>query len=301
MAPTLTAPSAGSTATSTASTPEKYPFFPDNIEFWFEAKRAFGAASYGSSEFGEVMASLNRITSGDYESWYNEWNATAERISAEADAQLAAGHRVSARDGYLRAANYFRTSEFFLHGNHEDPRIYSAYKKSIRAYKLSASSLTRLFFRWRFLTRTRLYPATSIVSTNRTPSVRSLFSTRASMGQQKKCTAKAHGLVSSVAGMSWSSTAQASTGRFIVSACLFVRIGRRSSPRWLTSHSLCLALIRKRLPLWASALGAISHRVPQLLRSESRPLSPTTESTISASLSWHPFHRISGTPCRLHW
>jgi pimeloyl-ACP methyl ester carboxylesterase len=139
MTPALTAPSAGSKATATASTPEKYPFFPDNIEFWFEAKRAFGAASYGSSEFGEVMASLNRITSGDYDGWYNEWDATAERISAEADAQLAAGHRVSARDGYLRAANYFRTSEFFLHGNHEDPRIYSAYNKSIRAYKLSAS------------------------------------------------------------------------------------------------------------------------------------------------------------------
>src|ERR1700678_3920241 len=139
MSPTMTAPSAGSKTPPTASAPEKYPFFPDNIEYWFEAKRAFGAASYGASEFGEVMASLNRITSSDYEGWYNEWNATAERTSAEADAQLAAGHRVSARDGYLRAANYFRTSEFFLHGNHEDPRIYSAYKKSIRAYKLSAS------------------------------------------------------------------------------------------------------------------------------------------------------------------
>ncbi|HEY6341196.1 MAG TPA: alpha/beta hydrolase [Bryobacteraceae bacterium] len=43
---------------------------------------------------------------------------------------------MSARDGYLRAAHYFRNSEFFLHRNHEDPRIYSAYKKSINAYKL---------------------------------------------------------------------------------------------------------------------------------------------------------------------
>src|ERR1700744_2730769 len=137
MTATLAAPSAGSTDPATASTPEKYPFFPDNVEYWFEAKRAFGAASYGSSEFGEVMASLNRITSGDYESWYNEWNATAERVSAEADAQLAAGHRVSARDASLRPANSFRPSEFFLHGNHKAPRIYSAYKKSIRAYKLS--------------------------------------------------------------------------------------------------------------------------------------------------------------------
>jgi len=91
MSQTLTAPSTESTTTATASTPEKYPFFPDNAEYWFEAKRAFGAASYGSSEFGEVMASLNRIRSGDDEGWYNEWNATAKRISAEADAQLAAG------------------------------------------------------------------------------------------------------------------------------------------------------------------------------------------------------------------
>ena len=81
MSQTLTAPSAGSKAIATPSTPAKYPFFPDNIEFWFEAKRAFGASSYGASEFGEVMATLTRITSGDYDGWYNEWNATAERVS----------------------------------------------------------------------------------------------------------------------------------------------------------------------------------------------------------------------------
>src|ERR1700755_30839 len=101
----------------------RYPFFPDNIQFWYETKRAFGASSYGASEFGEVMATVNRITSGDDNGWDNEWNATAERVFAEAEAQRAAGHRVSARDGYLRASNYYRTSEFFLHGNHEHPRI----------------------------------------------------------------------------------------------------------------------------------------------------------------------------------
>ena len=113
----------------------KSPFFPENVQFWFETKRAFGASSYGASEFGEVMATVNRITSGDNDSWYNEWNATAERVFAEAEAQLAAGHRISARDSYLRATTYFRGSEFFLHGNPEDLRIYSAYKKSIQAYR----------------------------------------------------------------------------------------------------------------------------------------------------------------------
>jgi hypothetical protein len=42
----------------------KYPFFPDNIQFWYETKRSFGASSYGASEFGEVMATVNRIASG---------------------------------------------------------------------------------------------------------------------------------------------------------------------------------------------------------------------------------------------
>jgi hypothetical protein len=40
----------------TLMTESKPPFFPDNIQFWYETKRAFGAGSYGGSEFGEVMA-----------------------------------------------------------------------------------------------------------------------------------------------------------------------------------------------------------------------------------------------------
>ncbi len=87
------------------------------------------------------MATVQRIPSGDDEAWYNEWNATAERSSLKLDAQHAAGHLVSARDGYLRASHYFRNSEFFIHANHEDPRIYSAYKKSIAAYHLGCPLL----------------------------------------------------------------------------------------------------------------------------------------------------------------
>jgi dienelactone hydrolase len=117
----------------------KPPFFPDNIQFWYETQRAFGTGSYGGSEFGEVLATVSRIVSGDAASWYAEWNATAERVSKEAESQLARGHRISARDGFLRAATYYRTSEFFLHGNPDDPRIDSAYEKSVAAYKASAA------------------------------------------------------------------------------------------------------------------------------------------------------------------
>jgi hypothetical protein len=294
MSQTLAAPSAESTATAAASTPEKYPFFPDNIEYWFEAKRAFGAASYGSSEFGEVMASLSRITSGDDEGWYNEWNATAERISAEDDAQLAAGHRVSARDCYLRAANYFRTSEFFLHGNYEDPRIYSAYKKSIRAYKLSAS-----LFDPPILPVEIPYENTTLPGyfhrVDASDTKRPLLILHTGFDGSAE---EMHG-EGARAGVErgWNVLAFDGPGQY--GPIHRERLPFR--PDWekvvtpvLTSRSRCLALIRKRLLLWASALGAISHHVPQLSRSESRPLSPTTESSISASLSWRPFPLING-------
>ncbi len=127
------------TAGAGSSGGPKTPFFPDNIQFWYETQRAFGTSSYGGSEFGEVLATVSRIVSGDAASWYAEWNATAERVSHEAESQLTRGHRISARDGFLRAATYYRTSEFFLHGNPDDPRIYSAYEKSVAAYKASAA------------------------------------------------------------------------------------------------------------------------------------------------------------------
>ncbi len=59
-------------------------------------------------------------------------------MAGEAAGQLARGHRISARDGFLRAATYHRTSEFFLHGNPHDPRITSAYERSIECYKACA-------------------------------------------------------------------------------------------------------------------------------------------------------------------
>jgi hypothetical protein len=120
---------------STESVATASPLFPDNLQFWYETKRAFGSAIYGGSEFAEVLATVSRITSGDFDSWYDEWTTTADRVATEARQQLARGHRISARDSFLRATTYYRTSEFFLHANPDDPRIYGAYHKSIACYK----------------------------------------------------------------------------------------------------------------------------------------------------------------------
>jgi pimeloyl-ACP methyl ester carboxylesterase len=125
-------------APAPAAKAEKSLLFPDDAQFWFETQRAFGAAEYGGALFGEVLSTSARIEAGDYDSWYQAWNDTADRVAREAADQLSRGRRVSARDGYLRASNYYRTSEFFLHERPDDPRIARAYQRSVECYKICA-------------------------------------------------------------------------------------------------------------------------------------------------------------------
>ena len=116
--------------------------FPNNIQFWYETLRSMSHIAYGGADFGEVVSTGERITEGDYASWYTEWLATADRVSGEAEKALAAGHRVSARDGFLRASNYYRSAEFFLHGHPCDPRHDHAYDRSVACFRAAAALFT---------------------------------------------------------------------------------------------------------------------------------------------------------------
>ena len=106
--------------------------------FAFEFVRNLGFTYYGGADIGEMMATAQRIKEGDVESWFQEWNALARRVNARADADLTAGHLTSARESYLRASTYFRTAEFYLHENAEDPRILTASRASQKAYAEAA-------------------------------------------------------------------------------------------------------------------------------------------------------------------
>ena len=79
----------------------------------FEALRTAGAAPYDGADLGEVLATTRLIREGDLKDWLSAWRATAERVHQLARTSLAAGHRVSARQAFLRASNYYRTAEFF--------------------------------------------------------------------------------------------------------------------------------------------------------------------------------------------
>ncbi|MER8188640.1 alpha/beta fold hydrolase [Kitasatospora sp. NPDC094015] len=116
--------------------------FPNNTQFWYETLRSMSHIAYGGADFGEVVATGERIVEGDYDSWHTEWLATADRVAEEAERALKAGHKVSARDGFLRASNYYRSAEFFLHGNPCDPRHDHAYDRSVACFRAAAALFT---------------------------------------------------------------------------------------------------------------------------------------------------------------
>jgi alpha-beta hydrolase superfamily lysophospholipase len=106
----------------------------DDPQFSFQMLRALGSSVYGGSDIGECLSTGYRITEGDFESWYSEWNGTAERLHAFADECMEAGHNVSAREAYLRASNYYRLAEFYLHGDPSDPRIKELSDRSLDCF-----------------------------------------------------------------------------------------------------------------------------------------------------------------------
>jgi len=100
--------------------------------FEFELRGALGAAQYRLTDAGEVLSTAARIADGDFDSWFDEWTATAGRVSAIAEAAEAAGHRVSARDAWLRASQYNSMAFFYVLGT-RDPSRGPASFRALRA------------------------------------------------------------------------------------------------------------------------------------------------------------------------
>lgn len=113
--------------------------------FNFQFIRTLSTAVAQMADINECFSTAQQIENGNIESWYKHWYVTAERIHSLAIQALNEGHSISAQSAFLRASNYYRTSEFYLHGNPRDPRICDISKKSrncfIKAIGLMKTSI----------------------------------------------------------------------------------------------------------------------------------------------------------------
>ncbi len=81
-------------------------FAANDMDFVFQWM--MGSAVHGGAGIGESFHAASRIKDGDPDSWGREWTALAGRVRARAEGMARAGHTVSARETFLRAAIYYR-------------------------------------------------------------------------------------------------------------------------------------------------------------------------------------------------
>ena len=117
-------------------------FFKDQA-FSFELLRAASYAGYQGAEIGECLATAAKIEEGNFESWFQEWKKTADRTYETATDCFNKHHKVSAREAFLRAHNYYRTGEFFLDGT--DERRMENFDKSVESFEKAMDLLNTHF------------------------------------------------------------------------------------------------------------------------------------------------------------
>ncbi|ODQ84519.1 alpha/beta hydrolase family protein [Mycolicibacterium holsaticum] len=85
----------------------------EDPELDFQLLRQLGSAAYGGASVGECLAAAARIRESGPHSWTDVFAGLADQQHADAQQLAAAGHRLSARDRYLHAANSYRAAEYF--------------------------------------------------------------------------------------------------------------------------------------------------------------------------------------------
>src|ERR1700761_5163911 len=114
------------------------PFFED------QAKRCFLHIQFGGADFGECLGTMQRVPPGDIAAWYREWTATADRVAAIGHESAKRGHHVSAREAYLRASNYYRTSYVMHYGAPVAPEVSNGFAKESATFRAFAERMNPL-------------------------------------------------------------------------------------------------------------------------------------------------------------
>ncbi len=90
-------------------------FFKD-ADFDYEARIALGSAVSGIGDVGLVLATLDQITDGDPQSWFDAWTALAASLAARGEQALGRGHLHTASWAFLTAAEHYAKALMFVDG-----------------------------------------------------------------------------------------------------------------------------------------------------------------------------------------
>lgn len=100
--------------------------------FHFELLRILSGARGLGADIGEVLNVAEKITPGDYESWYENLTELAEWVESTIDEKN--DDRVSLRDAFWRASRYHFAAGFFFQQADEDPRANNIWKRWLNLF-----------------------------------------------------------------------------------------------------------------------------------------------------------------------
>lgn len=101
-------------------------YFKDGY-FDYNFSKFLGLATYSGAEIAECFETAARIEDGNIESWITAWLSTARRVEAYAENAIKGGHKISAKEAWLRATTYYQAALFFTLDT--DPRKEQIYQK----------------------------------------------------------------------------------------------------------------------------------------------------------------------------
>lgn len=101
----------------------------------YELLRSVGYTVTGGAEIGEIISTAAKIDDSSPDAWWSQWHALAEGVRHEGDAAAGDGRWETAAASWLRASNYYRTAEFFLHGEPNDSRIRDTSARAVEAFR----------------------------------------------------------------------------------------------------------------------------------------------------------------------
>ncbi len=103
---------------------QHWPEFP-----WlsYQFRRALGETQEGGGSVSELFLAASRMKPGDLDSWHMELLKVSDNNMRRGDDEAAKGHVRTAMNCWLRAADLYRSAEFWL--THDDPRRMATFEK----------------------------------------------------------------------------------------------------------------------------------------------------------------------------
>ena len=84
-----------------------------DAEMDFQLLRQLGASTYGGASVGECLSVAQLMQDGVPDSWVKAFTNLAKREETDAKERAQKGHKISAREQFLKACNSYRAAEYY--------------------------------------------------------------------------------------------------------------------------------------------------------------------------------------------